>query len=210
MLGQHADYRYIRGLLENDDIIVTEIYQIFQPKVINYVTRNSGKKGDGEDVFQKALIVILEKARRDNFHLRSRFESFLMGISQRIWLNDLRGGKCRQERKSVDDLNDMFFDKKAIKEQVEQEQREEREQGLKRIRQYVSTYPDRKQLILYLRLYRELNFKEIASLMDYSSENSARQAYFRIISDLRDNFRDDNDNNSDDTGGNSNDNDNSK
>jgi len=204
MLEENADYRYIKGLLNNDNGIIREIYRIFQPKVIRYVTRNSGKERDGKDVFQKALVAILERSRKGNFRLTSRFENFLMVISRNIWLNDLRGNKAG---KSIDDLNDIFFDKNAMKEQEEQDQEEEREEFLESIKKYITTFSGRKQLLLYLRLNRELNFKEIAALMEYSSENSARQAYFRIITELREQFRDDNNDHSDNSDDNNDNND---
>jgi len=43
------------------------------------------------------------------------------------------------------------------------------------------------------RINKGKSFREIAELMEnYSSENSARQAYFRITEELRGHFRDDN------------------
>jgi len=79
----HTDQRFITGLLQNDTVMVREIYTRFAGKVKNYIVQNSGSEDDAADVFQESLIDIYQQAQYKGLQLTCPFEPFLLLVSKR-------------------------------------------------------------------------------------------------------------------------------
>jgi RNA polymerase sigma factor (sigma-70 family) len=87
----HADTLYIDALLAHDPTRIKAIYRRFQPKINRYILNNSGTADDADDVFQKTLIAIYEKALREgNAFLTVPFEAYLLKVARFQWLKHLR------------------------------------------------------------------------------------------------------------------------
>jgi len=86
----HCDQLYIVGLLNNDSIIVKEIYEKFAPKVIHYISRNSGNEHDANDIIQEVLITIYHQAQKNNFKLTCPFDAYFFLLCKRMWFNVLK------------------------------------------------------------------------------------------------------------------------
>jgi DNA-directed RNA polymerase specialized sigma24 family protein len=80
---------YIQGLISGNSDVLNLIYQNFEPRIKEYVTRKGGRSEDAQDIFQEALIIILQKAKKIEFELRSSFYSFLFGICRNLWLQKI-------------------------------------------------------------------------------------------------------------------------
>jgi RNA polymerase sigma factor (sigma-70 family) len=66
------------------------LYKFYFPSVLYYVQQNSGNKEDAEDVFQEAIIVLLQKSKEPHFTLTSSIKTYLYAISKNLWLKRLR------------------------------------------------------------------------------------------------------------------------
>lgn len=102
----HPDNKYIHALVNNDSVLVREIYDRFSENISRMVTRNNGSLKDAKDLFQEALIIIYEKAVKGDFVLSCPFEAFLFLICKRKWLNELKkrgreGVTTDEERLSI-------------------------------------------------------------------------------------------------------------
>jgi len=86
----HRDQLYIIGLLNNDSIIIKEIYEKFAPKVIHYICRNSGNEHDANDIIQEVLITIYHQAQKNNFKLTCPFDAYFFLLCKRMWFNVLK------------------------------------------------------------------------------------------------------------------------
>jgi RNA polymerase sigma factor (sigma-70 family) len=115
----HADQRYITALLQNDVVIVREIYDKYAGKIKHYIMANSGGEDDAADIFQEALIDIYNQATNKQLQLTCPFEPFLLLICKRKWLNVLKKRGREPVTKEADDLSigeDVF----ALAEQMKQ------------------------------------------------------------------------------------------
>jgi RNA polymerase sigma factor (sigma-70 family) len=66
------------------------LYKFYFPSVLNYIQQNSGNRADAEDVFQEAIIVLLQKSKDPLFILTSSIKTYLFSISKNLWLKRLR------------------------------------------------------------------------------------------------------------------------
>ena len=80
--------------LKNEDNASFEIlYKFYYPSIEAHITQNFGNTEDAEDVFQEAIIVLLQKVRQENFVLTSSLKTYLFAIARNLWLKRLRDNK---------------------------------------------------------------------------------------------------------------------
>jgi RNA polymerase sigma factor (sigma-70 family) len=80
--------------LKNEDNTSFEIlYKFYSPSIATFVTQNIGSTEDAEDIFQEAVIVLLQKVRQADFVLTSSLKTYLFAIAKNLWLKRLRDNK---------------------------------------------------------------------------------------------------------------------
>jgi len=107
---QHPDCKYIKALIDNDLVLIEEIYQKYSNKILVFVKKNSGSAKDAEDVFQEALIDIYEQGKKEDFQLTCPFDAYLYVICRNKWRDQLR--KKKKIGVTIDDVeqcNDKDF-----------------------------------------------------------------------------------------------------
>ncbi|MEN9569796.1 MAG: hypothetical protein RL172_1027 [Bacteroidota bacterium] len=80
--------------LKNEDNASFEVlYKFYFPSVANYITQHFGSTEDAEDIFQEAVMVLLQKIRGTNFVLTASLKTYLFAIAKNLWLKRLRDDK---------------------------------------------------------------------------------------------------------------------
>ena len=90
MNSDQKEQQLLRGLVENDTKAIQTIYagnfSLIQALVLN----NNGSYDDARDVFQEAMVILYEKARKRDFKLTCQLKTYLYAISKRLWLKKLK------------------------------------------------------------------------------------------------------------------------
>lgn len=86
----HEDQRYIQALLNNDSVLIREIYEKWCAKVIAYIKKNNGDESQARDVIQETLLVIYRQAYEKKLVLTCPFEAYFFLLCKRRWLNYLK------------------------------------------------------------------------------------------------------------------------
>jgi len=84
----HPDNKYIIALLQNDTVLLDELYRNYSGKIKYMVMQNNGTEADAADVFQEAIVDIYRKAKT-GFTLSCPMEAFLYLICRNRWLNNI-------------------------------------------------------------------------------------------------------------------------
>ena len=84
----HPDNKYVTALLENDGVLLDELYRTYSGKIKHLVMQNNGTEADAADVFQEAIVDIYKKAKA-GFTLTCPIEAFLYLICRNRWLNNI-------------------------------------------------------------------------------------------------------------------------
>ncbi len=121
----HPDQKYIIALLENDTLLINEIYKKFAPKVIAYVCKNSGDEMAARDIIQETLITIYDQAKTKELQLSCPFDAYFFLICKRKWLNMIKkegnkGVTIEDERLYISDDADEQAQKSEEFEQQQQ------------------------------------------------------------------------------------------
>jgi len=81
---------YLNGLLQNDPIVLRQLYTEFLPGVISHVCKNRGTVEQAKDIFQDALLICYDKAQQKDFELKGEFGGYLYGVCRFLWLRQLK------------------------------------------------------------------------------------------------------------------------
>ncbi|MHC6201040.1 RNA polymerase sigma factor [Elizabethkingia miricola] len=82
-------------LKAEDNSSFRELYQYCFPVVSGYIVQNTGTIEDAEDIFQEAVIVLLQKIRQPDFVLSSSLKTYIYAVSKNLWLKRLRDNKTK-------------------------------------------------------------------------------------------------------------------
>lgn len=87
-----TDY-YLLGILEGDSRVLNEFYANYFERIAAFIIKNSGDINDAKDVFQDAIMIIYQKAKKTDFELKSTLSAYFYGVCKNIWLQKLRKQK---------------------------------------------------------------------------------------------------------------------
>lgn len=79
------DEQIIDGLRNRDNKTVQYIYDHYFRMCQYIVSSNNGSDEDAKDIFQEAIIIVIEKVSKFNFELTSQFQTFLFAIINNLW-----------------------------------------------------------------------------------------------------------------------------
>lgn len=88
-----ADAILLNKLRQEDSESYKLLYKIYFSSIASYIKKNSGNTEDAEDIFQEAIVVLLNKVRQPDFILTSSLKTYIFSISQNLWLKKLRNDK---------------------------------------------------------------------------------------------------------------------
>ncbi len=122
----HEDHKYIQGLLDNDSILINEIYKKFVPKVIHFVISNSGDHDKAQDLIQEVLIIIYDQAKTKGLVLSCPFDAYFFLLCKRRWINELK----KMSRKQVTIKDEYGYKDESVLDDVYQTEHFEEKQLL--------------------------------------------------------------------------------
>lgn len=115
----HADQKYIEALLNNDTIVISEMYEKFVPKVVGYIKKNSGDEFSAQDIIQETLITIYKQAKEKGLQLTCPFDAYFFLLCKRKWLNELKKTTTKEvtineEVVSIDDESVQYAEETLV------------------------------------------------------------------------------------------------
>lgn len=88
-----SDADLLRQLKNEENAAFARLYENCFTSVAKYVRRNSGNEQDAEDIFQEAVIILLNKLKQPDFFLTASIKTYLLSISKNLWLKKLRDSR---------------------------------------------------------------------------------------------------------------------
>ncbi len=167
---------YIKGLQEKDPSVLQAIYKDFAPRIERYILRTGGTSDDAQDVFQDALMVIYHKVKDDDFVLTSQFYTYLYSVCHFIW--DRKRKKMSNNTVTIPDDNRLINVDKVEQDIILRERHNVFRENFKKLGTFCQ------QLLQHF--FDSKSMKEIARLMDFKNEHTARNRKYRCQKKLED------------------------
>lgn len=117
--------RIIGGIIDGDQEVYNELYEFEFPKVVRLISRYSGNQEIAQDVFQDAIIILIEKVYTKKLDLTSSVKTYLYSICKFLWMDQLRKNtrekqmiKLFDQEYTTEDISISFYDTPDIFENV--------------------------------------------------------------------------------------------
>lgn len=160
---------FLSTLSEGKEKDIAFLYQHVFPKVAHFVTHNNGRIDDAEDIFQKALLQIIVRYRKEPFEIQSSFENYFFTICKNLWRRELNSPKFRSNTtdtiENISDTDDTAF------AMVEQERYELFSEKL-------TSLSENCRSLLKL-FFAKTSYADMMKMLQYNSENVVRQRIFK-------------------------------
>lgn len=173
---------YLTALLENDSKVIGIMYAKIFPKVAKFVLQNRGQRVDAEDIFQKALLQIAVRYRKESFEITSSFEAYLFTACKNLWRRELNRSKTRVTDDGIMELRSEEQDMALAT--LEQERWE-------LFTEKLGTISENCKKILTM-FFAKVSYEVIVQKLGYNSETVARQRVFKCKSKLIETVKNDN------------------
>jgi RNA polymerase sigma factor (sigma-70 family) len=167
----------IDGILLGDQTVFNSLYEYEFPKVVNLIIKNSGSVEMARDVFQDAIVRLMEKVYTKKLDLTCSVKTYLYSICKYLWLDQLRQNKREKQMIAFydkefnsDDISVHFYNTPDIFENVNMA---------------INTLGDPCKQLLECYYYQNLSWDEIATKLGYSSAASARNQKYKCLERIR-------------------------
>jgi RNA polymerase sigma factor (sigma-70 family) len=160
--------------LRNDQYsrAVKGLYSIF-PAVKKHIVNNSGTTEDAKDVFQDALVILYQKMKTGKFVLHVSISTYLQAVVKNLWLQELRK---RKKLPIADTDTDVAEDLIG------------REDGYDLATAAFNFLGEKCKQLLMLFYFKQKSFREIADLLQFGSEQTAKNQKYRCIQKAKENY----------------------
>ncbi|MEM9339408.1 MAG: sigma-70 family RNA polymerase sigma factor [Bacteroidota bacterium] len=173
-MGESKDM--LKSLLEKNSSGIQEIYEVVFPPVKRFILSNSGTEEDAWDIFQKALLQVIARAKVTGYRPIESFEGYLFTSCKNLWRREVsrrkRVTKLSSEEYSIADTEV----KNMAEDVIDQERWELYQHCFNRLSENC-----KKVLSMY---FKKDAYSKIKETLAYASETVVRQRVFKCKAKL--------------------------
>ena len=119
----HQDQQYIEALVNNDTLLLKQLYEKYAGKIKNMILKNNGNDADAADIFQDALLDIYQRAKDKGFVLTCPLDAYLYLVCKNRWINKLNkkanSGVTFTDTEGYNHTEDVFNNAAILQNQQE-------------------------------------------------------------------------------------------
>ncbi|HFA48532.1 MAG TPA: sigma-70 family RNA polymerase sigma factor [Bacteroidetes bacterium] len=168
-MKKYADEDIVQRLQSGDNRIVDETLYYLHGQVyamvVRFVRKYKGTLADAEDNFQDSLIALYKLARQGKLQGNTNVEAYLYAINKNLWFKQLK--KRKETLELPDDAHAIPVPEVALYSLLSEERKAAIEKLLAQLGESCH------RLLVYY-FYDRLKLKKIAQLMEYASEQVAK------------------------------------
>lgn len=177
MSSFEQDYILLKGLENQQDKSINQIYLDHFQMIQRLVVNNNGTLDDAADVFQEAMIVLYEKAIDPNFQLNCQLKTFIYSICRRIWLK-----KLFQQKKMGSKVID-FEDIISVEEDMESN--EIKQKNFNILDECLNKIGEPCKSLLEAYYFNRKHMLDIAKEFNYTNADNAKTQKYKCLMRLK-------------------------
>lgn len=166
---------YLEALVKGNTKVINSLYQQIFPKVKKFIFQNKGQLADAEDIFQKALLQLAVRYKKEKFEIESSFEAYLFVVCKNLWRRELN--KTKKEVTNITEVEPKDENHDLALAILEQKRWELFNNCLEQM-------SDNCKKILAL-FFSKTPYRTIMETFQYSSETVVRQRIFKCKTKLK-------------------------
>ena len=163
--------------IKNCEIALTCVYESYYTMIETFVTQNNGTKEDAKDVFQEIVISLYNNVKNGKYSPDSKLSTYLFSIGKNNWFKKLR------KNGRMDNLEDQEHFQLSSDEDIQGHIEYTEYQIL--IGKILHKAGHECSKLLKLFYFEKMRMVKIATTMDYSSEQVAKNQKSKCMKKLR-------------------------
>jgi RNA polymerase sigma factor (sigma-70 family) len=156
---------------------VQRLYEEYYETITAQIRANGGSRDDGADIFQEAVLVLIENVKTGRFRGESSIKTFLSAIARNLWLHELRTRGRRNKRELI------FSGNEEIKEELPENRMDPT--GAEQLMKVLGQVGEPCHSILTGFYYENKSMKELLKEFDYENEQVLRNRKSRCMKKLK-------------------------
>lgn len=167
--------RYQEGCVACFEVLLER----YKSKVYSYIMMLAKDKQLAEDLFQDTFVKIIRTIKADLYHDEGKFIQFAMRIAHNLIIDHFRKAK---KLPIVDSVSEDYnvIDNLRISD-PSKEQQMIREQVYADLRKMIDYLPSEQREVLFLRMYQDMSFKDIAEVTNVSINTALGRMRYALI-----------------------------
>lgn len=169
------DNPYLEALIQNNSKVIRGIYDGNYYKVLGFITKNKGQRHDADDIFQKALLQLAVRYKKEPFEIKTSFEAYLFTVCKNLWRRELNK---RKKRVTSSEIVELVDDDTDIAMATLEQQRWEL------LNIYFEKLSENCKEVLKM-FFEKVSYADMVKRLNYNSETVARQRVFKCKNKLK-------------------------
>ncbi|GGZ30775.1 hypothetical protein GCM10007049_24590 [Echinicola pacifica] len=163
-------------LKTESNIAFGKLYKDNFGKISKFVKNNGGNEDDAEDLFQEAMMILVNKLRQDEFRLFASINTYIYAICKNLWFKKLRN---KNFQVSIDEIDKSDF-RNSINESIEDEK-----SYLEKLKGYLSKITDHCNRLIHDIFFQEKEIEQIQKEYGYKSKHNAQNQKYKCVEQIR-------------------------
>ena len=172
-MAVNNDKILIEGIKKQNEKVIAEIYNQYFPSIRQFIYRNNGNLEDARDIFNDAIMVVLQKVREDTLDLKCSLKTYIYAVCRNLWLKKIKSEKI--EMISYEEIEDTMYSAEVVEEELYNVNRAH----LLFQKHLVRMNPTCQNLLGSF--LEGKSFREITEEFNFENENYARKRKYRCV-----------------------------
>lgn len=173
-----TDAVLVRRYLNGEEQALNELIKRHKKRIYNFIYSKVYDRDITEDIFQDAFIRVIRTLKGGRYNEQGKFLPWVMRITHNLIIDHFRKNNRMPKFENRDDFNifsvltddSMNAEGEMIQEQIDED-----------LRRLIDTLPEEQQIVLNMRIYRDMSFKEISEQTGVSINTALGRMRYALI-----------------------------
>jgi RNA polymerase sigma-70 factor (ECF subfamily) len=176
------DQDLVKAYVDGDESALSVLLEKHQSQVFHYILSRIKNRDLANDLFQDTFIKVIKTLKSGSYNEEGKFLPWVLRIAHNLTIDFFRReAKVRIISESSSNTDDFNVFSLLGDDDLNVEQRITKEEIESQILDFAEHLPENQREILFMRIYQDLSFKEIAEIKDISINTALGRMRYAIL-----------------------------
>lgn len=172
------DSTLVKEYVKGNETALEVLIERHNQRVYSFIFSKVMDKDVADDIFQDTFIKVINTLKKGKYNEEGKFLPWVMRIAHNLVIDHFRRNKRMPKFEANDDFNifsvisdsSLNVENRLIKDQVDSD-----------LRKLIDELPDDQREVLYMRMYKNMSFKEISEATGVSINTALGRMRYALI-----------------------------
>jgi|SRR5699024_161605 len=173
-----SDAVLVRLYLNGEEQALAILIERHKQRIYNFIYSKVYDRDITEDIFQDAFIKVIRTLKQGKYNEQGKFLPWVMRITHNLIIDHFRKTNRMPKFENREEFNifsvltdgSLNAENKLIKNQIESD-----------LQKLIETLPEEQKIVLHMRIYRDMSFKEISEQTGVSINTALGRMRYALI-----------------------------